>query len=284
MNKAYDRIYFHNGTTPALNESNLNAMSKGIDDIDTRVVELAGNILETIPQIQAYLEQAQDIEEALEQLSQNPPYIGENGNWYVWDTNTSEYVDSGIDASITVAIADITMLAPDATPYVTNTGTDTDPIFHLFIPRAAGISSITKTSSAGLVDTYTITFENGTTTTFTVTNGENGHTIYDSAGVAMTQRQKLKFDGGLNVSDNVDTTVVTYGKWTQAVSCLVGDTSCTITDAAITTNCTILSCECDTASGKPVGWKTITVTAGKAVVNFSSALTEAAQIKLLILN
>lgn len=135
MNKAYDRIYFHNGTTPALNESNLNAMSKGIDDIDTRVVELAGNILETIPQIQAYLEQAQDLEEALEQLSQNPPYIGENGNWYVWDTNTSAYVDSGIDASITVAIADITMLAPDATPYVTNTGTDTDPIFHLFIPR-----------------------------------------------------------------------------------------------------------------------------------------------------
>lgn len=37
-----------------------------------------------------------------------------------------------------------------------------------------GISSIDKTSSEGLVDTYTITFTNGTTTTFTITNGNNG--------------------------------------------------------------------------------------------------------------
>lgn len=35
-----------------------------------------------------------------------------------------------------------------------------------------GISSINKTSTSGLVDTYTITYTNGTTTTFTVTNGE----------------------------------------------------------------------------------------------------------------
>lgn len=37
-----------------------------------------------------------------------------------------------------------------------------------------GISSIEKTSTLGLVDTYTITFTNGDTTTFTVTNGKNG--------------------------------------------------------------------------------------------------------------
>lgn len=34
-----------------------------------------------------------------------------------------------------------------------------------------GIASITKTGTAGLVDTYTITFTDGTTTTFDVTNG-----------------------------------------------------------------------------------------------------------------
>lgn len=111
-------------------------------------------------------------------LSSNPPYIGANGNWYVWNTSTSQYVDSGIDASITVAIADITMLAPNATPYVTNTGTDTDPIFHLFIPRGSGISSVTKTGTSGLVDTYTITYSDGSTTTFTVTNGKSA---YDAA-------------------------------------------------------------------------------------------------------
>ena len=37
-----------------------------------------------------------------------------------------------------------------------------------------GISDITKTSTEGLVDTYTITYTNGTSTTFTVTNGAQG--------------------------------------------------------------------------------------------------------------
>ena len=37
-----------------------------------------------------------------------------------------------------------------------------------------GISSIVKTKTEGLVDTYTITFTNGDTTTFTVTNGADG--------------------------------------------------------------------------------------------------------------
>lgn len=37
-----------------------------------------------------------------------------------------------------------------------------------------GISNIAKTSTEGLVDTYTITYTNGTTTTFTVTNGADG--------------------------------------------------------------------------------------------------------------
>jgi hypothetical protein len=35
-----------------------------------------------------------------------------------------------------------------------------------------GIASITKTSTSGLVDTYTITYTNGNTTTYTVKNGE----------------------------------------------------------------------------------------------------------------
>ena len=35
-----------------------------------------------------------------------------------------------------------------------------------------GISSITKTGTSGLVDTYTINYTNGNTTTYTVKNGE----------------------------------------------------------------------------------------------------------------
>lgn len=176
MNKLYNLIVWKNNNTPALNEDNLNAMSQALDNIDNRVIAISGNLLEVIPQIQTYLEQAENLYEAMENLSKHPPYIGANGDWFVWDTDTSAFVDSGIDASITVNIADITMLESTATPYVTNTGTNTDPVFHLFIPRASGISNVERTSTSGLVDTYTITFENGTTTTFNVTNGAKGDT------------------------------------------------------------------------------------------------------------
>ena len=123
------------------------------------------------------------------QYSVNTPYIGPNGNWWVWDTTTSSYVDTGVDASITVQIADITMLAPNATPYVTNTGTNTDPIFHLFIPRGKGITSITKTDTTGLVDTYTITYSDGYTDTFKVTNGKTAYQSAVEGGYTGTEAQ-----------------------------------------------------------------------------------------------
>lgn len=128
--KLFQRIFFHNNTTPALNEDNLNSMSKAIDDIDDRVIELGSDVMEKVPELE-------DLAEQLEEGIENPPYIGANGNWYIWNTTTQQYVDSGVDASISVNIADVTMLAEGATPYVTNTGTSTDPIFHLFIPRGA---------------------------------------------------------------------------------------------------------------------------------------------------
>lgn len=40
--------------------------------------------------------------------------------------------------------------------------------------QALVVTSIEKTSSEGLVDTYTITFLSGSTSTFTVSNGANG--------------------------------------------------------------------------------------------------------------
>lgn len=54
--KLFDLITWHNNTTPALNEDNLNAMSQAIDDIDDRVIDLAGTIMEDVPQIQEDME------------------------------------------------------------------------------------------------------------------------------------------------------------------------------------------------------------------------------------
>ena len=57
-------------------------------------------------------------------------------------------------------------------------------------PTGNGIASITKTGTSGLVDTYTILYTNGNSTTFTVTNGQDGQgagdmtkAVYDSLSV-----------------------------------------------------------------------------------------------------
>ena len=187
--KLFERIFWHNNTTPAINEDNLNAMSKGLSDVDDRVIELAGTIMEDVPAIQEYLSQADELVDQMEELSTNPPYIGANGNWYVWNTTTGAYVDSGVDASISVTIADITMINPAAPPYVTNTGTDTDPIFHLFIPRGQGIAQTEKIGTSGLVDTYRFVYSDGSEYQFTVTNGKTAYQYAVDGGYAGTEAQ-----------------------------------------------------------------------------------------------
>lgn len=142
-----------------------------------------------------------------EAYSVNTPFIGANGNWWVWNTTQGAYVDTGVDASITVDIEDITMLAPDATPYVTNTGTDTDPVFHLFIPRGKGISGIAKTSTSGLVDTYTITFSDGAITTYTVTNGNGISAISKTSTSGLVDTYTISYTNG-----TITTFTVTNGK------------------------------------------------------------------------
>lgn len=84
---------------------------------------------------------------------------------------------------------------PSTPASVENAGTDLNPILNFTVPKGDvgpqgpqgiqgiqgdtgnGIASIAKTSTSGLVDTYTITFTNGQTTTFEVTNGANGDVI-----------------------------------------------------------------------------------------------------------
>ena len=173
----------------------------------------------------------------------NPPYIGANGNWYVYDTVLEAYKDSGIDASITTNIADITMLEPDAAPYVTNTGTSTDTNFHFYIPRGlkgdtgntgakgdtgdtgakgdkgdkgetgTGIASIEKTGTSGLVDTYTITYTDGTTQEYTVTNGASATLpAGGTTGQALVKLSSADSDAGWRDVDIPAATAQTAGK------------------------------------------------------------------------
>ena len=138
-------------------------------------------------------------EEVARLASLNPPKIsGTTGNWLLYNVTTHQYEDSGIDASITVNIADMAMIPQSASsqaPYVTNTGTNTDPIFHLFIPYGVGIQSVSKTSASGLVDTYTIQFSDGTSMTYTVTNGKSAYQSAVEGGYTGTEAD---FEGDLS--------------------------------------------------------------------------------------
>ena len=75
-------------------------------------------------------------------------------------------------------VKSITYDAP-VSPSLTGTMTITladDSTTTVNIQNGKGITSIAKTSTSGLVDTYTISFNDGTTQTFTVTNGAKGDT------------------------------------------------------------------------------------------------------------
>lgn len=61
-----------------------------------------------------------------------------------------------------------------------------------------GIANIEKTNTIGLVDTYTITFTNGTTFNFTVTNANVGNT-YTKSEIEQFLAQKV------NISDIINT-------------------------------------------------------------------------------
>lgn len=62
----------------------------------------------------------------------------------------------------------------------------------------SGITSIVKTSTVGLVDTYTITFDDGNTTTFDITNGQNGSKWYKGTAISGTGTSITGFPGVIN--------------------------------------------------------------------------------------
>lgn len=61
-----------------------------------------------------------------------------------------------------------------------------------------GIASIIKTSTVGLVDTYTITYDDGGTETYQVTNGQNGSKWYKGTAISGTGTSITGFPGVIN--------------------------------------------------------------------------------------
>lgn len=61
-----------------------------------------------------------------------------------------------------------------------------------------GITKIEKTATVGLVDTYTITYDDGGTETYQVTNGQNGSKWYKGTAISGTGTSITGFPGVLN--------------------------------------------------------------------------------------
>ena len=109
------------------------------------------------------------------------------------------------------------------------------------VPGATGngIASIAKTATAGLVDTYTITYTDGTSTTFTVTNGQDGQGAGDMTKVAYDPTNDVADAGGIPayVSAHAGTTytgekgVIVAGTTIKAA--LVNDTASSLASQTI---------------------------------------------------
>ena len=114
---------------------------------------------------------------------------GENQWIFMTDFSGATGIKGETGATPNIQIGTVTS---GSTPNVTRTGTDENPILNFVLqpgqtgPQGQpgttgatgnGIASIEKTSTSGLVDTYTITFTNGQTTTYQITNGANGNVV-----------------------------------------------------------------------------------------------------------
>lgn len=120
------------------------------------------------------------------------PYIGENGNWYVdeEDLGVAAQGPKGEDGtSITVV-------------------------------------SVEKTDTNNNVDTYTITFSNGTVTTFTVTNGVDGAAGSNGEDLTISSVEKTKTEGLVDTytiyfsNDSTTSFTITNGKDGKVVTIL----------------------------------------------------------------
>ena len=127
----------------------------------------------------------EDLLEEAQAINTHFPYIGANGNWWYWDKDAGAYVDSGVDASITITIGTTTTLPAGSSATVTNSGTATDPIFNFGIPKgdtgAAGQDGTDGTSAGFGTPTASVDANVGTPSVTITASGPDTAKVFDFA-------------------------------------------------------------------------------------------------------
>lgn len=180
---------------------------------------------------------ASDLDKQLDE-NKNFPNIGiaigkENENWWIWDNDINEYIDTGVLAKANITVDNITFKITDSgilqVEYKNGEHFETTDLGKVVGDKGekgdkgdngVSIIDIRKTSSNELVDTYTIYYSNNTTSTFDITNGKNGTNGKDGINGV----DGLKGDDGvspvveLNKSETVTTLTITDKNGTQTVT------------------------------------------------------------------
>lgn len=264
MDKLYDRIDWVNDTTPALNEDNLNAMSKGIDDIDNRVLSLGSAVLEVIPDLEEMLSNAEQLKEYRDDAvaaATSAEGDEEDAEAYAVGTRSGVPVTSGDPAYHNNAKYYSEQTNPDALANMTDV--------EITNPTAGEVLKYNSTSHK---------WENGT-------GGGGGGTSaqdvsYDNTASSLTATNVQ--DAIDEVEGRVDTieTTISQEHWSAAVSCSVGATTATFTDATYQ-NTWVYDAYTDDGTGEPIAITSIVVNgSNQVVVTFAEALVNATSVKL----
>ena len=162
----------------------LNNRSKEIQDVAEQSAQTA----------EAYAQTAEECAQRAEATVGKTPYIGDNGNWFGWDEETSAFVDTGVVAlaksGVYVGNGEMpegynVQVDPEGTVATLLRVRDNDgnvtAIPAIVGPAGETIASFERTKgngAPGTVDTYTMTTNMGNKYTFEVYNGRDG----DGAG------------------------------------------------------------------------------------------------------
>lgn len=118
-----------------------------------QAAELAQRIDGIAVDVEADADRAEEAADNAELWASRNPYIGQNGNWFVFDTTTETYVDTQIPATgpqgqtgptgpqgpqgdaATIAVGTVTTLPAGSQATVTNSGTSEAAVFNFGIPK-----------------------------------------------------------------------------------------------------------------------------------------------------